>query len=115
MNFIALKNKKINEVRVQAAQTQQHTMALLQQQQSQVSISPYISSMGLPSLIRISSLDDDDDVIPDRWPSFRMPLVVAVLWVLVLATVYQIPTSTCSTPTNKGAPMCKSHVSLMSR
>lgn len=36
MSFIAAKNKKLNDVKVQAAQAQQQTLALLQQQQSQM-------------------------------------------------------------------------------
>lgn len=37
MNFIAQKNKKLNDARLQAAQTQQQAMTLVQQTQQQVS------------------------------------------------------------------------------
>jgi hypothetical protein len=42
MNFIAQKNKKLNDARLQAAQTQQQAMTLVQQTQQQVSSAPLI-------------------------------------------------------------------------
>lgn len=43
MNFIAQKNKKLNDARLQAAQTQQQAMTLVQQTQQQVSSLIFIS------------------------------------------------------------------------